>query len=230
MKMKKKTIKSAIPIYGAAVVWLLLGLICPKLLLKSWFLVLTAALSAGAYFVLSRLFPGREVEVRKAADSGDKAVDEMIEAGRRQLDSLRGANDAIADAEISRNLDRMVAAGEEIFRLLERDTSQASAVRRFMNYYLPTADKLMAGYRMMMESSGAGENIRSAMQSIENSLGMIATAFEKQLDNLYKDRTLDVETDIKVMETMLAGDGLRDQGFAAAGEKRENEQKIKLEI
>ena len=57
------------------------------------------------------------------------------------------------------------------------------------------------------------------MQSVENSLGMIADAFEKQLDNLYRDRTLDIETDIEVLETMMAGDGL-----TGKGSMKENEQ------
>ena len=206
--MKKKTIKSAIPIYGAAAVWLLLGLICPRMLLKAWFLLVAAALSAAAYFSLLRVFKGREVEVREAARSGDREIDEMIEEGRRQLDSLRAANAAIPDPGISRNLDRMVHAGEEIFNVLERETNQAQAVRRFMNYYLPTADKLMTSYRLMMETDSPGENIAHAMKSVENSLEMIATAFERQLDNLYKDKSLDIDTDIQVLETMMAGDGL----------------------
>lgn len=210
--MKKKRIKSAIPIYGGAAVWLALGLICPGMLLKGWFLPVAAALSAAAYFGLGRAFPGREVEVREAARSGDKTIDALIEEGRAKLDSLKAANAAIPDAEISRRLDRMVNAGEEIFKVLERDTSKAQAVRRFMNYYLPTADKLMSSYRLMMESASGGENIAHAMQSVENSLGMIADAFEKQLDNLYKDRKLDIETDIEVLETMMAADGLTGKG------------------
>ena len=210
--MKTKRIKSAIPIYGSAAVWLLLGLICPRMLLRIWFLILAAAISAATYFVLSRVFPGREVEVREAAHSGDRTIDALIEEGRGKLDSLKAANAAIPDPEISRKLDRMVKAGEEIFGLLERDTSKAQAVRRFMNYYLPTADKLMNSYRLMLETGSGGENIARAMQSVENSLGMIADAFEKQLDNLYRDRTLDIETDIEVLETMMAGDGLTGKG------------------
>jgi len=206
--MKKKLIKSAIPIYGAAAVWLLLGLICPRMLLKLWFLAVAALLSAAAYLVLSRVFRGREVEVRERANSGDKSIDVLIEEGRRQLDSLREANRAIPDVAISQKLDRMEKAGEEIFRLLERETRQANAVRRFMNYYLPTADKLVQNYLQIKATGAAGENIDRAMQSVENSLGMIADAFEKQLDNLYKDKALDIETDIDVLETMMAGDGL----------------------
>ena len=206
--MKRKRIKSAIPIYGCAALWLALGLICPGMLLKGWFLLVAAALSAGAYFGLSKVFPGREVEVREAAHSGDRSIDALIEDGRKQLDSLKEANAAISDADITRNLARMTDAGEEILKVLERDTTQAKAVRRFMNYYLPTADKLMSAYRDMCGTANPGENIEHAMRSVENSLGMIADAFEKQLDNLYKDRALDVETDIDVLETMMAADGL----------------------
>ena len=60
----------------------------------------------------------------------------------------------------------------------------------------------------MMDSKARGDNMTQAMASIENSLGMIAEAFEKQLDNLHRDRTLDIETDIDVLETMMASDGL----------------------
>lgn len=206
--MKTKKIRSEIPIYAAAAVWLLLGLICPKMLLKGWFLVIAAVLSAAAYWGVSQLFPGRVIEVREHADSGDAKLDGLIEEGRRRLDNLIVVNKAISNADISLKLDRMVSAGEEIYRLLEKDTSKAEEVRKFMNYYLPTADKLMASYRIMMESENRGENITQAMHSIENSLGMIADAFEKQLNNLYADRKLDIETDIDVLETMLAGDGL----------------------
>ena len=37
---------------------------------------------------------------------------------------------------------------------------------------------------------------------------MIADAFEKQLDNLYKDTQLDITSDIQVLETMMAAEGL----------------------
>lgn len=208
MEMKTKKIKSAIPVYAAAAVWPLLGLICPRLLLKMWFLPIAAVISAAVYAGVSMVFKGRTVEVREDARSGDRDVDALINEGRRLLDSLTASNVAIENTEISTELQRMTAAGEEIFNLLERDPKQLVSVRRFMNYYLPTADKLMQSYRLMLESKTLSENMEQAMRSIENSLGMIADAFEKQLDNLQKDRVLDIETDIDVLETMMASDGL----------------------
>ena len=88
--MKKVHIKSAIPIYIAAAIWLVVGLIFPKLLMKLPGLLLTAALSVGGYFAGSVLFPGREVEQK--ITTGDAAVDQEIEVARQRLENLRKAN------------------------------------------------------------------------------------------------------------------------------------------
>lgn len=207
---KTKKIASAIPIYCAAAVWLLMGLIAGSNMLKIGVILLGCALSAGAYIVGSRVFKGRTVEISAAANTGDAELNAYIDAGRKQLAELKAANDAIPDPDITKNLDRMITAGGKIFDTLEGNASQANAVRRFMNYYLPTAGKLMKTYTLLMETGGTGENSTHTMQSVRNSLGMIATAFEKQLDDLHRDKVLDIDTDIDVLKTMLTSDGLID--------------------
>ena len=204
--MKKVHLKSAIPIYIAAAVWLLIGLLFPKLVLKLPGLLVTAALSVGAYFLGSKLFPGRDVEEK--ITTGDAAVDREIETARERLENLRRANEAIPDPEISKNLDRMYASGQQIFKELGRDPRKVALVRRFMNYYLPTSEKLMEQYQVLMNANTKGENITSAMQTIESSLGLAANAFEKCADNLYRDDEMDIDAEIKVMQTMLTGDNL----------------------
>lgn len=204
--MKKVHIKSAIPIYIAAAVWLVMGLILPKFLMKLPGLLVTAALSVSAYFGGSVLFPGREVEQK--ITTGDAAVDQEIEVARQRLENLRKANEAIADPQITKNLDRMYAAGQQIFKELGRDPKKVALVRRFMSYYLPTSEKLMEQYQVLMNASSKGENITSAMKTIESSLGLAANAFEKCADNMYKDDEMDIDAEIKVMQTMLSGDNL----------------------
>ena len=68
----------------------------------------------------------------------------------------------------------------------------------------------MDQYQILMSATAKGENIRSAMQRIESSLGMIADAFEKCLDNLYADQEMDIDAEIQVMKTMLTSDRLID--------------------
>ena len=102
----------------------------------------------------------------------------------------------------------MTKAGDQIFRELGRDPRKVSMVRRFMSYYLPTAEKLMDQYRQLSEAEVKGENIESAMKRIESSMGMIADAFDKCADNLYRDDEMDIDAEIQVMNTMLTGDSL----------------------
>ena len=204
--MEKVHIKSAIPIYIAAAVWLLMGLIAPRFLMKLSGLLITAALSVAGYVVGTKLFPGRDEE--RAVSTGDAAVDREIAVARERLENLRKANEAIPDAEITKNLDRMVSAGNQIFGELNRDPRKIALVRRFMNYYLPTSEKLMEQYQVLMKAETKGENIQSAMTTIERSLGFAANALEKCADNMYKDDEMDIDAEIKVMETFLTGDNL----------------------
>ena len=204
--MKKVHVKSAIPIYIAAALWLIAGLLFPKLLMKLPGLIVVAALSVAGYFLGSKLFPGREVEEK--ITTGDAAVDQEIEVARQRLETLRKANEAIADPQITKDLDRMYAAGQQIFNELGRDPKKVALVRRFMNYYLPTSEKLMEQYQVLMNAPSKGENITAAMKTIESSLGLAANAFEKCADNLYKDDEMDIDAEIKVMQTMLSGDNL----------------------
>ena len=206
--MKTVRIRSAVPIYLAALVWLVFGIAAPSMLLKLGTLLVVALISAAVWFVGSRLFPGKEVQVRDRADTGDAEIDQQIEDGRARLEKLQQYNDQIPDEEISRQLDRMKKAGDGIFDVLEKDISHATEVRRFMSYYLPTVEKVMADYTTMAQSQSKGKNISSAMKTVESSLDMIAGAFEKQLDSLYRDKSFDIDTDMKVLETILSSEGL----------------------
>ena len=204
--MKTRRVPSALPIYMAAAVWLIFGLIHP--IYKFWPLLLCALLSVAAYILGRRLFPGRVEEYEEAPASGDAEVDKQIAEGREELRRLREANAALTDAEITRQLDRMEHAGGKIFEALERNPRQAMQVRKFMNYYLPVTVKLLDQYRLLEGTGLDGEHIAKSKTAVENSLGMIADAFEKQLDNLYKDTQLDITSDIQVLETMMAAEGL----------------------
>ncbi len=117
--MKTVKIKSAIPIYLSALTWILFGLFSP---IYEWkFLLLTTCCSIVVYWVSSVFLPGRTIEAAEKVETGDREIDRQIEEGMNTLIRLKSANDAIAEETVSRNLDRMVAAGEKIFAALRED-------------------------------------------------------------------------------------------------------------
>jgi hypothetical protein len=58
-----------------------------------------------------------------------------------------------------------------------------------------------------------GENILNSKREIEQTLDTLNLAFEKLLDSLFADTALDVSSDISVLQTMLAQEGLTDDGL-----------------
>lgn len=201
-----KKIRSALPIYMAAAIWLVYGLIFPLYTMPH--ILCCAAVSVVVYIIGCYIFPARVVKVEKKITTGDPDLDKQLEASRTLLMKLHAANDAIPDATISTQLDRMEDVGLSILNRVAEQPGMANHVRRFMNYYLPTAEKLLSTYTRLSKAGIFGEQIEGTMKSVENSLTMIVTAFEKQLDSLYKDENLDITTDIEVLETMMKADNL----------------------
>ena len=83
-----------------------------------------------------------------------------------------------------------------------------------MGYYLPTTLKLLKAYETLDKQGVKGENILSSMHDVEMMMDTIIAAFEKQLDNLFQEEALDISSDISVLETMLAQEGLSAGGFS----------------
>ena len=212
MEFKKRTKivrhASAYPIYGAAAVFLLWGLASP--IYRLWALALALLTSAGAYLALSKAFPGRDEEVTEEVLTGDPELDGYIRQARATLERFRNMAAKAGDLEAAGKITRIANATEGIVDEVIRDPKDKRDADTFFSYYLPAMDKLIHYYETFL-SAGNGESVREGKNRIENSLGMVAEAFEKQLDKLFKNEAMDVKTDITLMETMLRMDGLTEK-------------------
>ena len=130
----------------------------------------------------------------------------------RILNELYQLNEQIEDEAVSARIDRIGTLTAGIFRAVIDNPEREQDVRKFMNYYLPTTLKLLKSYDMLEEQSYQGENILASRRKIESVLDTLIAAFEKQLDRLFQNDALDIATDIDVLETMMAGDGLSSKG------------------
>ena len=87
---------------------------------------------------------------------------------------------------------------------------QKSQIRRFLNYYLPTTLKLLNAYDRLDEAGISGINIDGAKGKISEVMAAIVSAFDRQLDALYQGEVMDINAEIKVLQSLLTGDGLAD--------------------
>ena len=73
--------------------------------------------------------------------------------------------------------------------------------------------KLLDAYEEMDAQPVQGENITSSKKEIEAAIDTLNEAFAKLLDSVFKDTAWDVSSDISVLHTMLAQEGLTKDDF-----------------
>ena len=205
-KWQEKTKRPVLPVYMAALVWPIMALLVPIYTLGG--LVLTAAVSAGVYFAGTKLCPTRVVRTYVPYATGSEDVDAMLNGIAANLDALHKLNDAIPDAELSRQLDRMEKAGRGIVQAVEQKPDKARTVDRFARYYLPEVVKIMSAYAQMEKGGITGENAAQILSEVRRNAGTMATAFENQLDALYSAEAMDISTDIEVLDSILKSQNL----------------------
>ena len=122
------------------------------------------------------------------------------------LRAIRSANDRIADAVLSEKIDHLETVADKIFREVEEHPEKQQQAATFLNYYLPTTLKLLDSYAKFEEAGIEGENLSRAQERIEETMDALIKGFDKQLDDLYRNEAMDIDSDIRVMENMLRRD------------------------
>ena len=140
-------------------------------------------------------------------------VQKVIDQGDSYVKKIRACNDAIPGEEISEKIDRIEMLVDKIFDRVEQNPKCVSDIRKLMEYYLPTTVKLLEAYAEMDAQPAGGENIQTAKREIEATLDTLNAAFEKLLDSLFQETAWDVSSDISVLNTILAQEGLKEDGL-----------------
>ena len=143
------------------------------------------------------------------------------------LRQIRQLNDRIADETLSLKIDRIEQVSGRIFKAIEDTPAKKNAAGTFLNYYLPTTLKLLENYADFEEAGVSGENLSQAKSRIAATMDNIVAGFEHQLDELYRTDAMDVNSDIRVMETMLRRDtasAADDFGLGGAAVQHQSEE------
>lgn len=224
--MKKKIVhKSAAPLYAAAVVWVLYALLFPLHRLTHFIVVILASALVGGIAKLICKDVVEEVEVPAEPETtGNAELDKMIDACDKAIAEMKQLDDNIADEKISAQIVRLGTLTEKILGQVKADPAKLPQIRKFMNYYVPTTLKLLNAYDRMGAQGVEGENISGTMAKVEQMMGTIVIAFEKQLDSLFGSEALDISTDITVLENMMAREGLSDDPIHRSQEAEKNDE------
>ena len=154
----------------------------------------------------------QQASASTAAPHGSE-YQELLAEGQSYIRHIHTCNDKIEDPVISEKLDRMEMIVTRIFTEAGRNPDIADDLKKMMSYYLTTTKKLLDAYCELDEQPVPGENIETTKQEIAATLDTLNNAFAKLLDDLFEEKAWDISSDISVLNTMLAQEGLTEGAF-----------------
>lgn len=221
MSRKNKRKRSAAPIYTFAVVWLLMCMILPVYKLGGLIVTIIIA-SCFSYFVGKQA--GKKAKAQENAEqlrrenetqqpetekkSYGPEIDPILAEGRRALAEMGRLYASIKNPDVRAKINEIMRITDKITQDAIDDPSDIPQIKKFLNYYLPTTIKLLNAYDRMSSQGIEGENLDKSMKNIDEMLDTVIAAYKKRLDSLFANQALDIETDIEVMNSMLAREGL----------------------
>ena len=149
--------------------------------------------------------PAQEKHAEKRAGDADRE--------NALLAEIRAVNDLVKNEKLSAQIDQIGVLTAKILDYEKSHPQAAPQLHSFLSYYLPTTLKILRAYGQLEAQEVSGGNITAAMTRIENMMDKVVEGFEKQLDQLFLGETMDITTDVEVLERMLAKDGLSGQGM-----------------
>ncbi len=158
---------------------------------------------------------GNYVEPAPQSENADGEEDKF-DLLLKEMDRACGR---IRDRDMLEKVVQVRGLAAAIFHAVREDPEKQPQISSFLNYYFPTTLKLLDSYADFEEKGYRGDKLNQTTERIENTMDTIIAAYRKQLDNLYLPDTMDVDTDIDVLETMLKRDGLSGSDFSAAGQE-----------
>ena len=217
MSKNKENPGSVAPIYSFGAAWVAFSFIFPPY--RVWGLLATAVSSLAVSLLVKAISSKKRRKKALKQEKPEEAeaapepqyppeAEAILKEGRTALKEMGRIYSSIEDPEIKEKINEIMRITDKITQDAVEDPSDIPQIKKFMNYYLPTTIKLLNTYDRMSAQGIEGENLGKSMQSINEMLDEAIAAFKKRLDSLFANQALDIETDIKVMNTMLAREGL----------------------
>ena len=211
--------KKVAPVYTFAGVWLAAACFLP--LYRLWALLLTLGLAGFSAYLVGKHAGKKEREAAQAEEKQSEPaktpapqksygpeIDPILQEGNRALSEMGRIYMSVQDVEVRKKINELMRITDKITQDAIHDPDDIPQIKKFMNYYLPTTIKLLNAYDRMSAQGIEGENLDKSMKSINEMLDQAIVAYKKRLDSLFENQALDIETDIEVMNQMLAREGL----------------------
>ncbi len=211
---KKKDNSKKAGLIAASVTLLLYAVLFP--LRKPLHFILAGGLAAAAGWAIKTMatpMKGLDKNAKSKAALDVTIIEDeyargVVEKGVEMLDAFKAERDAINEYVFTRRINDLRSGLDKVLRHIIDDPDKAHRLRKMNSYYLPTAIKLLQGYRDAKAQGTSYMTVSSTREDVLSTLDQLNDALATVLDAMIKDDLEDMDVEIDVFERMLKSDGL----------------------
>ena len=215
-KQSKKNANKRAGLIAAGITLLAYALIFP--FHKLGHFILGGAVAAAAGWVVKTMttpLPGLDKHAKSKTALNVTVIEDeyargVVEKGVTMLDALKAEKDAINEYVFSRRIDTVRDGLDKVLRQIIDSPDKAHRIRKMNSYYLPTAVKLLQGYRSAKQQGASYMTVSATREDVLSTLDQLNDAIAQVLDKMVQDDLEDMDVEIEVFERMLKSDGLKE--------------------
>lgn len=198
-----KHIPSLMPYLIAGGIYVIGSFILPMYKLSSYMILI--ALLIIVYVVLKKahIFKDKIIEVEKPIVYESSEIEELIELGNQQVQTLEGLVKLIENEEMIKDIQGIIETSESIIHYIEENQGLEKKVRKYFRYYLDEIIKIVKQYDDFEDDPLNVEHVKVSKEKIEKTIKNANLSFLKFYNDLYEGKAMDVTVDLKVFDSML---------------------------
>ena len=194
---------SLIPYIIAGAVYVVGSFLLPMYKLYSYVILIVLAL--GTYFIIKKanIFKDQEVEIEKPVVYETTELQDICQLGYEQIETLEKLITLVDSQTLIENTRGIIETSQAILKLIEDNAQLAKKVRKYFHYYVAEIIQLIKKYDEFEEDPLNIENVQNSKERIEQTVTNANQSFLKFYNDLYEGKSMDVNVDSKVLDSML---------------------------
>lgn len=149
----------------------------------------------------------RKRDIEQEKFESNKELNHFIELCRDNRNEIEVLQRSLLDTGMVEKCSEISYLIGSLEDLVSKNPDKLDRLDRFSSYYMPITTKLLGSYKDL-ENKPKTDTSLKAMDEISTTMDTIIGAYKRLLDQLIQTDNIDIRSDISVLKTMLAQDGL----------------------
>jgi 5-bromo-4-chloroindolyl phosphate hydrolysis protein len=176
------------------------GVFVVTLLVLKLGIPLAIGVSVVAYVITGLLiFPAKTALEQREHE----VLKEVLKEGEHKLATLRDLRKQIKKPAVRKQLDTIGTVGNNILEAVKNNPEAALLAKQFSSYYLDSTIKIVQRYVDLTEHTDYSDEVQQTVMKVETMLGQVQKTFEQQLAHILRDKMLDLDTELAVLQETI---------------------------